>query len=182
VDKGLLLYKDMPLIRWIVYRAHELTRDVLVIANRVDAYNFLSVPIIKDLYNARGPLVGLYSALRATQKEYVILTGCDMPFINLNLLSYEVNLLAQSGADVAIPKHDQILEPLHSVYRRTTCLPIIEAALDNGDRSLVGWQCQVKVNEIDDNVLLTFDPELQFLINLNTPQDYQAHISSKERK
>ena len=53
-------------------------------------------------------------------------------------------MLLREEADVVIPKSEEGYEPLHAVYRRETCLPAIEAAIDADQWKVVAWFPQVK--------------------------------------
>jgi molybdopterin-guanine dinucleotide biosynthesis protein A len=141
-DKALLPFQGEPLVKRVVGQ-ETVTEHILVITNRPDDYRFLLVPLATDVINCKGPLVGLYTALYSLTSRFVILVGCDMPFINPSLLSFQLHILEQEDCDVVIPRHDDILEPLHAVYRRETCLDPVRVALDEGYGSLIGWHYRV---------------------------------------
>lgn len=172
-DKALLPIQGEPLIQRVVNQGKAISDNFLVITNRPEAYQFLQVPLVRDILSIKGPLVGLYTALCVSKSAFLILVGCDMPFINLAMLSFQLGVLEHEDFDVVIPKHANGLEPLHAVYRRETCLYPLKFALDEGERSLLGWLNRVRVREIPENTLLSFDPDLRAFMNLNTPQDYQ---------
>jgi molybdopterin-guanine dinucleotide biosynthesis protein A len=172
-DKAALPFMGEALIQRIVSRGQGLTDNVLVITNRPQEYEFLEVALARDLLPIKGPLVGLFTALSVSKTEYLILVGCDMPFINTNLLTYQLSILEHEPFDVVIPKHADGFEPLHSVYRRDICLKQVETALEQGERSLMGWLEKVRVCEISERCLRSFEPDLLAFTNLNTPADYQ---------
>jgi molybdopterin-guanine dinucleotide biosynthesis protein A len=173
-EKALLPVEGEPLIQRVLRRGRLVAGRVLVITNRPEAYRFLHVPLAMDQFPAKGPLVGLHTALLLIQTRYLVLVACDMPWINPALLSLQLYLLDQGADDAVIPRHEDQYEPLHGVYRRETCRESIQIALEAGERSLVGWLANTRVGEIGDPVLRLFDPELRCFINLNTPQEYQA--------
>lgn len=172
-DKALLPMQGEPLISLVLDRGKTITDHILVITNRPDDYNFLKVPLAADVIDCKGPLVGLYTALYSLKSKFIILVGCDMPFINPSLLTFQLNILEQEDFDIVIPRHDDILEPLHAVYRRETCLDPVRVELDDGKRSLIGWHNRVRVQEISGSTLLFFDPDRRAFVNLNSPQDFE---------
>jgi len=172
-DKALLSIQGEPLIQRVVNRGKAISDNFLVVTNRPEAYSFLQVPLVRDILSIKGPLVGLYTALSVSKSTFLILVGCDMPFINLAMLSFQLGVLEHDDVDVVVPKHANGLEPLHAIYRRETCLNLVKSALDEGERSLIGWFAQANVREIPENRLLSFDPDLRAFMNLNTLQDYQ---------
>ena len=64
------------------------------------------------------------------------------------------------------------LEPLHGVYRREPCLVAAINALETNIHSLMGWLKHLKMAELDEEQIRTFDSTLQAFVNLNTPDDY----------
>jgi molybdopterin-guanine dinucleotide biosynthesis protein A len=172
-DKALLSLNGKPLISSILERGRLITDEKIIIANQQENYRFLNIPIYRDCLSMKGPLVGLYTALKNMNRKYLILVGCDMPFVNTSLLSFELQELKHGGYDVVIPEHGDNLEPLHAVYHRETCLSVVLSALENGNRSLIGWQSTVSVRKVGESEIRRFDPDLLCFTNLNTPQEYQ---------
>lgn len=172
-DKAVLPFEEEPLIQSIVFRGQAITDHVFVVVNRPEAYPFLQVPLVRDILSIKGPLVGLYTALHVSKSAFLILIGCDMPFINLAMLSFQLSVLEHEDVAFVIPKHVNGFEPLHAVYRRETCLDLVKFSIDEGERSLIGWFNRARVREIPENRLLSFAPDLRAFINLNTPQDCQ---------
>jgi molybdopterin-guanine dinucleotide biosynthesis protein A len=181
-NKALLLIEGEPMIARILDRGRKITDRVLVITNRPEDYQFLQVPITGDIVEIKGPLVGLYTALCISQSDYLILAGCDMPWINPDLLAHQLDLLDQDASDIVIPKHEDGFEPLHAVYRRSTCLKAVETALGARDRSLIGWHDQVRVKAISDDEAKRFDPGLRCFLNINTPDEYQVMLAQMSQR
>jgi molybdopterin-guanine dinucleotide biosynthesis protein A len=96
-----------------------------------------------------------------------------MPFANPALFEYEYGLLSATGADVVIPSTSQGLEPLHAVYRKETCLPVLRSALESGRLKLVGWLPQVDVRIVLPEEMTRFDPHNLAFLNLNTPEEFR---------
>lgn len=162
-----------PLILRILERLASIADEVVLSTNRPDDYAFLGLSLHPDLLRNRGALGGLYTSLMAAHGPVVAAVACDMPFANPALFEYESKLLADEGADVAIPSTSQGLEPLHAVYRRDTCLPIIKSALETGKLKLVGWLPEVKVRIVETEEVKRFDPQGIAFWNLNTPDDFR---------
>lgn len=181
-DKALLFIEGEPVIARILDQGRKLTDRILVISNRPEDYQFLRVPIARDIVQIKGPLVGLYTALCISQSDYLILAGCDMPWINPDLLAHQLSVLDQGVWDIVIPKHEDGFEPLHAVYRRSKCLIAVEAALEAGDRSLIGWHNQVRVKAISDDEVKRFCPDLRCFLNINTPGEFQVMLAQMSQQ
>jgi molybdopterin-guanine dinucleotide biosynthesis protein A len=95
-----------------------------------------------------------------------------MPFASASLIEAASKLLVQEDADVVIPDSGGGLEPMHAVYRRETCLPAIEAAIEADRWKLIAWFPQVKVRVIQPDEVKAYDPSGLAFWNLNTPEEF----------
>jgi molybdopterin-guanine dinucleotide biosynthesis protein A len=180
-DKALLPFLGQPLIQRLVDRLAPLADEILVTTNSPDDYRFLGLPLYPDLEPGRGALGGLFTALSAARQPLVAVVACDLPFASREILAHGRDLLVESGADVAIPRSADGLEPLHAVYRRETCLPAIQEALEADQWKVISWFPQVKVRVLEPSELAAFDPHGLAFWNLNTPQELkEAERRAKE--
>jgi molybdopterin-guanine dinucleotide biosynthesis protein A len=62
-----------------------------------------------------------------------------MPFASRTLFEHMHALLIEEAVDVVIPQSEEGLEPLHAVYRRATCVPAIEAAIETDQWKVIAW-------------------------------------------
>jgi molybdopterin-guanine dinucleotide biosynthesis protein A len=171
-DKALMPFLGRPLIQRILERLANVGEQVILSTNHPADYAFLNLPSYPDIRPDCGSLGGLYTALSASGQPLLAAVACDMPFANPALFKYEQLLLSQSGADVVIPSTPDGLEPLHAVYRRMTCLPVIHSALENGILKMVGWLPEVKVRIVMPDEAARFDPHGLAFWNLNTPEEF----------
>lgn len=122
--------------------------------------------IVEDQFP--GSLGGIYSALSASRTEVAFVAGCDMPFINADLVSYQSEFAWNH--DVVIPRGRAGLEPLHAFYSRD-CLEPIHARLRENMLTVRGFFDQVRVKEIGLEEIAQFDPEGLSFFNINTQAD-----------
>jgi molybdopterin-guanine dinucleotide biosynthesis protein A len=172
-DKALMSFLGRPLILRMLERLASITDEVIISTNRPEDYKFLDLPLYPDILPNNGALGGLYSSFRAAHNPIIAAVACDMPFASPSLFAYEYEQLCRSSADVVIPSSQQGLEPLHAVYRRETCLPIIQSALKAGLFKLIGWLSQVDVKIVPPEEFLPFDELNLAFSNLNTPEEFQ---------
>jgi len=81
-------------------------------------------------------------------------------------------VLVEEAADVVIPDSGGGLEPMHAVYRRKTCLPAIESAIEADKWKLISWFPQVKVRVLQPEEVKAYDPSGLAFWNLNTPEEF----------
>ncbi len=161
-----------PLIQRVVDRMRPIATEILVTTNQPEAYEFLGIPLCPDLKPGRGALGGLYTGMATAKHPLVAVVACDMPFASPGLLQFQAQLLETEGADVAIPSLADGYEPLHAVYRRETCLPAIEWALENDLWKIISWFPKVKVHAVTPDEIQRHDPAGLAFFNVNTPAEF----------
>lgn len=175
-DKGLLPFQEGTLIQRVLERVAPIADEVLVTTNNPEGYRFLELPLYPDIYPGRGALGGLYTALNAAAHPLVAVVACDMPFINADLLNYQRELLISTHSDAVIPHTGEGLEPFHSIYRRSTCLPAIEALLEDDKWRVDAWFSRVKIQKLKPEGIKIYDPDMLSFFNINTPDDLQTAL------
>jgi molybdopterin-guanine dinucleotide biosynthesis protein A len=98
----------------------------------------------------------------------VLVTACDMPFLNPEFLRYLAG--KAGGADAAVPQKKGQYEPLHAAYKRT-CLPAIRRRLSSGDFQAFSFYSDVEVVVVAEEEWRRIDPEGLSLVNINHPED-----------
>jgi molybdopterin-guanine dinucleotide biosynthesis protein A len=170
-NKALVPFLGQPLIQHVVTRIAPIADEVIVTTNRPADYAFLDLPLFSDIHPGRGPLGGLYTALSSASQPLVAVVACDMPFANPGLLAFQARLLEVEAADVVIPFSKECYEPLHAVYRRESCLPVVEWALSTAKWKLISWLSKVKVRTLTAEECRQYDPSGLAFANINTPQE-----------
>jgi molybdopterin-guanine dinucleotide biosynthesis protein A len=77
---------------------------------------------------------------------------------------------ARDGVDAVVGRASEALEPLPGLYRRT-CLPAVEEALRQGERSLAGLLRRLRIAVVDSDQIRVWDPDLLSYANINTRDD-----------
>ena len=170
-DKALKTFLGRPLIQRVVERIGRIADEIIVTTNRPADYDFLDLRLVSDLKPDRGALGGLYTAIASANRPIVAVVACDMPFASARLLEAASRILVEEEADVVIAKGEEGYEPLHAVYRRETCLPAIEAAIDADQWKVIAWFPQVKVRVLTAAEVESLDPDHLAFWNVNTPEE-----------
>jgi molybdopterin-guanine dinucleotide biosynthesis protein A len=171
-DKALKTFLGRPLIQRVVERIGRIADEIIVTTNRPADYDFLDLRLVSDLKPDRGALGGLYTAIASANRPIVAVVACDMPFASARLLEAASRILVEEEADVVIAKGEEGYEPLHAVYRRETCLPAIEAAIDADQWKVIAWFPQVKVRVLTAAEVESLDPDHLAFWNVNTPEEF----------
>ncbi len=170
-DKVRLPFGDRLLVTRVYETLAEVFPRVLVVTRQPD-FPVREARCIGDRHPGNGPLEGLASGLEALGSR-VLLTACDMPFLNPTLL----RLLSEQAddAEAIVPCSPRGPEPLLAVYSPRV-LPALRAFLAAGNRSAMQFLGQIPTRMIPFDQIRRVDPEGASFRNLNRPEDYLSAL------
>jgi len=166
--KAFLRLGSMTFIERILRILAPLFDSVSIATNAPGLYAHLGVRIVGDEREGVGPLMGLYSGLRASASVSSFVTTADTPLLREGLVRY----LAENAkdCDVLVPRWERGVEPLCAVYARS-CIPAIEKVLSNG--RIVSFFPSVRVRFVPSAIIREVDLEGLSFLNVNTLADYE---------
>jgi molybdopterin-guanine dinucleotide biosynthesis protein A len=171
-DKALKPFLGRTLIQRVIERLTPIADELIVTTNRPAEYAFLNLHLVPDLKPGRGALGGLYTAIASATHPLVAVVACDMPFASQMFFEGARSLMVKEEVDVVIAKTDEGYEPFHALYRRETCLPAIESAIDADQWKVISWFHQAKVRTLNPDEIRSLDPSGLCFWNLNTPEEF----------
>ncbi|WP_136246820.1 molybdenum cofactor guanylyltransferase MobA [Halomonas borealis] len=137
-DKGLEPFAGRPLVCHALAPLNGRVAECLISANRhPEAYAAWADRVIADLETGyMGPLMGLYSGLRAATGDWVVVVPCDSPLLPDDLVA---RLIAGRGdADIAVAHDGRRLHPVVALMRRSL-VDDLGCAFAAGERRVEGW-------------------------------------------
>jgi len=167
-DKALIDVAGVPLIERVVLCLRSVVDEVVLVTDRPRDFSFLGLPMTGDLYPKVGVLGGLHAGLSAIRTEYGLVVGCDMPFLNVDLLRYMITLT--NGYDVILPRLGEYSEPLHAIYSKR-CLPRIEQTIEAGRRRILDIYPGLCVRYVHGVEIAYRDPRCLSFFNINDARD-----------
>ncbi len=133
------------------------------------------VEVLVDLYPGRGPLGGIYTGLLASLSSHSIVVACDMPFLNIELLRYMIQL--SQGFDAVVPRLGAgKVEPLHAVYSKG-CLDNMKTQLEHNQLRVAHFLNTVRVRYVERAECQRLDPQLLTFFNINCQSDLDRAIT-----
>ncbi|WP_051759840.1 molybdenum cofactor guanylyltransferase [Herbidospora cretacea] len=136
------------------------------------------VSVVEDPVEGLGPMQGLAAGLAAVadRAETAFVCSTDMPFLHPAFVRRVLRALP-AGADVVLPVARGFRQPLAAAYR-TSLARLVDDLLAEGDLrpGMLFQHCEVV--RLDDEQLLAdaelarSDPELESVVNVNSPDDY----------
>ena len=137
--------------------------------------------VVDDPREGKGPVQGIAAGLAVLsgQAEAAFISSTDMPFLHPAFVRRVLRAVHEVAADVCLPVARGYPQPLAAAYR--TSLAVTAERLVKEDRlrpAFLFEQCVVqRLDEAalkTDPVLTALDPELDSVLNVNEPADYQA--------
>jgi molybdopterin-guanine dinucleotide biosynthesis protein A len=177
-SKALLPFGAETMLQRVVRLLSTVVSPIVVVAAAEQLLPDLPADVIvtHDEEQGRGPLEGLRAGLKALPErvDSAYVTSCDVPLLVLDFVRRMIDLLADH--DVAVMEIDGFPHPLSAVYRRNT-LPHVEALLAQNRLRPVFLFDAVRTRRVQPAEMISADPELLTLRNLNTREDYLAALS-----
>ncbi len=138
------------------------------------------VEVIDDPREGMGPIQGLAAGLAAIagRAEIAFVCSTDMPFLHPAFVRRVLRAAAE-GADVGLPIARGYPQPLAAAYR-TTLAPVAERLVKEGRLRPAFLFDECVVTRLDeaalraDPILAALDPDLDSVVNINEPADYEA--------
>ena len=174
-DKGLEPFAGLPLVAHVVKRLEGQVAELLVNANRnAAAYRLFADRVIADLVmegaegGFKGPLMGIYSGLRAAKTPWLLVVPCDSPALPNDLVARMVAGIASANGEheIAVAFDGERLHPVVALLR-TSLADDLAATLAEGERKIDRWYarhdwCRVDMSDCPDA-----------FANLNTEEEKQ---------
>jgi molybdopterin-guanine dinucleotide biosynthesis protein A len=130
--------------------------------------------VAEDPREGKGPVQGIAAGLAALRGRADVAFVCstDMPFLHPAFIGRVLSALGD--ADVALPVARGYRQPLAAAYR-VALADIAERLVKEGRLKPAFLFDECRVEQLDDDALTTvLDPDLDSVVNVNTPADYQA--------
>jgi len=178
VPKATLPFGPETMLQRVVRLLGTVVAPIVVVAAREQSLPDLpaDVAITRDEREQRGPLEGLRAGLKALPDsvDAAYITSCDVPLLEPAFVERMVELLGDY--DIAVMEIDGFPHPLSAVYRRDT-LQHVQVLLENDRLRPVFLFDAVRTRRVRPEEMLSADPQLRTLRNLNTREDYLAALS-----
>ncbi|MCL4137751.1 UNVERIFIED_CONTAM: hypothetical protein GTU68_033904 [Idotea baltica] len=171
-DKGLMAYRERPLIEYIITLLKPQVDGLIINANRnIEQYHQYGYPIVEDtLADYCGPLAGMLSAMQSCDTDYILTCPCDSPQISSHFRQRMMESLLANQADIAVAHNGDRLQPVFCLIPRRLATDLA-AYLAQGDRKIDLWFTRHNTVAVD------FSDQPDSFINFNHPEDVAIYHS-----
>lgn len=168
-NKSLLILNGKTVIERVVDLMKSTFREVIIITNTPNEYDFISIPKYKDIFEYRGPLAGIHSGLTNSITEQNFVISCDIPLMEKSMIEYIVDFKTEKP--ITVCRADGFVQQLVGLYSNSV-LKTICNLLTNKDQNSSVLSLLDKVGpEIINVENLDIYKEHMFF-NMNRPEDY----------
>ena len=136
--------------------------------------------LVEDPHEGKGPLQGIAAGLAALtgRADVAFVSSTDLPFLHPAFIRRVLGVLSgRDGPDVALPVARGYQQPLAAAYRVSLASAAERLVIQDRLRlAFLFGECRVET--LDDTalkrdlVLAALDPDLDSVLNVNTPEDY----------
>lgn len=177
--KALLPVGAEVMLQRVVRTLSQVVSPLVVVAAADQALPPIDARVARDPVEYRGPLAGLAVGLAELQDQVdaVYLTACDVPLLTPQFVQAMISRL--DDFQIAVPRDGRFHHPLAAVYR-TSVLPVVQGLLAADQLRPVFLFEKCPTREVSCEELRVADPDLDSLVNANTPDEY-AHVLVRVR-
>ncbi len=168
-NKALVLLKGKPLLQWVIDAVTPCVDEIVISGKGLTSFGY---PVVHDRITNVGPLAGFHAGFSVITAEYTFVTGCDMPFINRDVVAYLFE--KAKGYSCSLPKAGEYIEPLCCVYKTEDVKACCRYTLLQGKKRI--WdlvQCLPRPRFISFDEMRVIDPHLLSFKNINTKKDLE---------
>lgn len=133
------------------------------------------VRVVRDEHEHLGPLAGIEIGLRTLLGvvEAAYVSSCDVPLLQPEFIAEMIRRLGSH--ELAVPREGKFHHPLAAIYRTSLTERAHQLVVGQRLRPLFLIESSVAV-EVAVEELMTVDPQLHSLRNLNRPEDYDEAL------
>ena len=164
-DKGLIVYQNLTFVERIINELKPITNSIYLVTKN-NEYEIFGYPLIADIFENKGPVGGIFTALHYSNTEKNLIISCDVPKVTTeifrkylipNYKNSEITFLSDGNSDY----------PLIGIYSKNS-IKDFETAIKNNHLKLLQL-----IETLDYNRIKIDDADRTVLLNVNTKADLE---------
>lgn len=168
-NKAFIPLGNQPMIAHVLARLAQVgAAETVIITRSPSLYEDFDARVINDEGAGHGALNGIYSALCLCETPYIIVVGCDMPFIDPAWIQWIYDIRADY--DAVVPVFDGLPQSLHALYHRR-CVKSFAEQLTNKVYRMESALEHINTHFIPEDLCRARDSSGKTFFNINTPDD-----------
>lgn len=151
-------------------KLEEVFDEVLLLSNDHEKFKQIKYKVFQDIIPDLGPIGAIYSALKYASSEYVFITACDMPVVNINFINYMEELIKVEHVEGVVSYKSNYIEPLYAFYSKSM-IERIEKQINLQNYKLLQVIKSSKMHYIEESEVRKYCSNLDIFTNLNYKED-----------
>lgn len=174
-DKGLVEYKQRPLVSYAIEAMQPVADALIINANRnLDAYRAFGLPVVPDQSETfDGPLAGILTACVHAQAGILLVAPCDSPFFETRHFRMLLSARDEQQADIAVAFDGERIHPVFLALR-VELMADLQTYLKSGQRKVETWLARHHAVTVD------FSNEPEIFRNINSLAELKDLEESEE--
>lgn len=165
-DKGLLTLNGKTFVENLCDALKPIVGNNIVIVTSNLDYDFLGFTRIEDLVKDKGPVGGIYTALKYSQTKSNFILSVDAPLVSTELLQWIVENHKYPSLITQVQSREKV-HPLIAIYDREL-KNIFEESVNSNQLRL-----REAINKAPHQTLAVPEKWIAQVQNINTKEDYQ---------
>lgn len=137
------------------------------------------VKTVSDRVEGLGPLEGMAMSLKASEREWAFVMGCDMPLVDPAVVRLMWSKRGEDE-DAVIARIGGFLEPLHAFYHKR-CADAVERAISRSRHKITSFLSDISTHVIEERELAHIPGYRRSFLNVNTPEDIRSWLEERHR-
>ena len=165
-DKGLLMLNGKTFVNHICDALAPIVGENIVIVSANVDYDVLGFPRIEDLIDDKGPVGGIYTAMKHSKTKFNFVLSVDAPLVSTDLLQWLADKHEDSYMMTQVQVGDKA-SPLIAIYDRS-CRAVF-------GEHMAGKQLMLRkvIEDLSHQTLVVPDKWSKQVQNINTPEEYK---------
>lgn len=162
-DKGLIHYKNKPLIEHVIDKVTPQVDEIIISANRNQIFykKYTDVVIGDSTDTYQGPLAGIAACLKYCSHKQVLIVACDMPLLPDDLVKQLSQHIKNNKACFATVKDNHQL----ALLIKDISADSIQDRIENKQLKFIEWVKSIPYASV------SFDDSAEAFLNLNAISD-----------
>lgn len=173
LHKGHLPWENQTIMDHVVGELKKITHKVWISYGDTVQDKEPGCDIVMDIYKDCGPIGGLHAGLKKSDVEWMLVCGCDMPCLKVDLYRYLWAAFKKSLQitewQAIVPRSEDGIHPLAAIYHHSIA-PVLECQIQGGNYRLTHLLGKLKVLYVD---VLHHSTYQKMLSNINTLEAYE---------
>ena len=167
-DKALAVYQGESFLMRAFKLLTNLNLSPVIVTRDGADHSFFGSAILYDHLPEKGPLGGIYTAMRKFPEDDLLVLTCDMPALEEKLLLSLLEEYNKKPCPVFYSTADGAVQPFPGIYPRGLFSLIFKNIFEEK------LAMRALIEPLTEKKLISFDGPVELLMNINSPAEFKS--------